>query len=61
MSKIQTLLTAGIGQGALVVTETAAQAIEPTEVASIGQLIIQIVIGIVTLWKLVKKPKPKND
>jgi hypothetical protein len=61
MSKLQTLLTAGIGQGALVVTETAAQTIEPTEVASIGQLIIQIVIGIVTLWKLVKKPKPKND
>ena len=55
-----TILTAGIGE--LLVMSTGAVADvaampTPDEVQSIGQLIIQILIGIVTVWKLVKKPK----
>ena len=34
--------------------------IGPDEISTIGQLIIQLAIGIATIWKLIKKPKNKN-
>jgi hypothetical protein len=60
--KINTLLTAGIGNMGVVIASSA-ELPTPAEVQSIGQLIIQAIIAIVTVWKLVKKPKPtqKND
>lgn len=58
---IFTLLTGSVGVASVQVTETVAQNIPtPEEVSSIGQLLIQIIIGIVTVWKLVKKPKNEN-
>ena len=58
---IFTLLTGSIGVATVQVTEAVAQNIPtPEEVSSIGQLLIQIIIGIVTVWKLVKKPKNEN-
>jgi len=44
--------------GAEVVKEVAV--IGPDEISTIGQLIIQLAIGIATIWKLIKKPKNKN-
>lgn len=29
----------------------------PEEVQTVGQLLIQLVIGAITIWKLVKKPR----
>jgi hypothetical protein len=58
---IFTLLTGSVGVATVQVTEAVAQNIPtPEEVSSIGQLLIQIIIGIVTVWKLVKKPKNEN-
>lgn len=31
------------------------------QIEGIGKLLIQLAIGLVTLWKMVKKPKPKNN
>ena len=58
------LLTAGVGE--LLVTAAGsvnevASIPTPEEVQTIGQLLIQLIIGIVTIWKLVKKPKKEND
>lgn len=58
-----TILTAGVGE--LLVAATGAlnevtTIPTPEEVQTVGQLLIQLIIGIVTIWKLVKKPK-KND
>jgi hypothetical protein len=59
-NKINTILTAAIGTSAVEVTQQ--MPIPSTEdVQNIGQLIIQVLIGIVTLWKMLKKPKPKQD
>jgi hypothetical protein len=33
----------------------------PEEISQIGHLIIQIAIGLVTLWRLVKSPKGGNN
>lgn len=54
-----TLLTSAVGQGAVVATAMA-DIPTPAEVQSIGQLIIQAIIAIITVWKLVKKPKPNE-
>lgn len=55
-----TLLTAGAGELLVAATgainEVAAMP-TPDEVQTVGQLLIQLVIGIVTIWKLLKKPK----
>ena len=58
-----TLLTAGVGELLVAATGAVTEVASiptPDEVQTIGQLLIQLVIGIVTIWKLVKKPK-KND
>jgi hypothetical protein len=61
---ITTILTGTLGVAGVEVAETVATTVPgPEEVQSIGQLIIQVVIGIITIWKLLKKPKtnePKN-
>lgn len=56
-----TLMTGSVGVATVQVTEAVATTIpSPEEVSSIGQLLIQIIIGIVTVWKLIKKPKNEN-
>jgi hypothetical protein len=53
-----TLLTAVAGETAV----TIAGAIPtPDQVQNVGQLIIQAIIALITIWKLVKKPKKTND
>lgn len=61
--KITTIGTAGIGSLLVAGTDAVASSALPTpdEVSTIGQLLIQLAIGIVTIWKLLKKPKTKND
>ena len=62
-NNINTILTGILGVSTVEVTEVVAQSVPtPEEVSNIGQLLIQIVIGIVTVWKLLKKKKdePKN-
>jgi hypothetical protein len=52
----QTILTAITGESLL--TIAGAAEIPPTdEIQNVGQLVIQLIIGIITIWKLVKKPK----
>lgn len=59
--QIITLATGTIGVATVEVTEAVASSMPtPEEVSTIGQLLIQIIIGIVTVWKLVKKPKNEN-
>jgi hypothetical protein len=58
-NNLSTLLTGGIGTLAV----TAADQISmpaPEDIQSLGQLFIQVIIGIITIWKMVKKPKPKQ-
>lgn len=52
------LFTAVIGETAVSMAD---QVVMPTpdDIQSFGQLFIQLIIGIVTIWKMVKKPKPK--
>jgi hypothetical protein len=63
-NNITTILTGTLGVAGVEVAEAVATSVPgPEEVQSIGQLIIQVVIGIITIWKLIKKPKnnePKN-
>jgi hypothetical protein len=56
---IETILTGGIAQGTILMADSIPM--DSGDVQNIGQLIIQIIVGIVTVWKLVKKPKPKKD
>jgi hypothetical protein len=50
------MIASGIGLGAV-----EAVSIVPIEsVETIGKLLIQLAIGIITLWKVLKKDKPKN-
>ena len=57
-----TLLTGITGETLLYLTGTMEGTIPaPDEVQNVGQLVIQIVIGIITVWKLLKKQKePKK-
>lgn len=55
-----TLLTAGVGELLVMATGSVTEVASiptPDEIQTVGQLIIQLFIGIVTIWKLVKKPK----
>lgn len=61
-NNFNTILTGILGVSTVEVTEVVAQSVPtPEEVSSIGQLLIQIVIGIVTVWKLIKKPKKDGN
>jgi len=52
MNKLQLALTGIVG----VAASTAAPLLEPKDVGDIMQILTQIIIGIVTIWKLIKKP-----
>jgi hypothetical protein len=59
-NNIGTIMTAVAGNvGVMLTTQVAENIPSPEEVQTIGQLLIQLVIGIVTIWKLIKKPKDK--
>jgi hypothetical protein len=60
MKNISTLLIASAGEAAVAVTG-AVEMPTPQDVQSVGQLIIQAIIALITVWKLVKKPKNNND
>lgn len=59
--KISTIGTAGIGSLLVAGTDAVATATIPTpdEISTLGQLLIQLAIGIATIWRIVKKPKDK--
>jgi hypothetical protein len=59
-NNIHTLLTGAIGTTAVQIADQV-QMPAPEEVQSIGQLLIQLVIGIITIWKMVKKPKKTQE
>ena len=60
-NNIGTLLTGVAGNvGVMLTTQVTENIPSPEEVQTIGQLLIQLVIGIVTIWKLIKKPKNKE-
>jgi hypothetical protein len=58
-NNIGTILTAVLGATAVEVTG-AVDLPTPDQVQSVGQLALQAIIAIITIWKLIKKPK-KND
>jgi hypothetical protein len=57
--KLSTIGTGGVGSLLVAGTDAIAQSTipSPDEISTIGQLIIQLAIGIATIWKLIKKPK----
>ena len=56
---VETIGTGVIGT-VLVQGAEAVQNIGPEEISTLGQLLIQLAIGIATIWKIIKKPKNKN-
>jgi hypothetical protein len=58
-----TLITALTGNVAIIGTNVvASQTIpSPDEIQSIGQLIIQAIIGIITVWRVLKDKKKNKD
>jgi hypothetical protein len=59
-NNIGTILTAAVGTAAVEVTG-AVNMPTPEEIQSVGQLALQAIIAIITIYKLVKKPKKQND
>lgn len=59
---INTILTGATGVGLVEATEVVSSGMPtPSEINDLGSLVIQVIIGIITIWKLVKKPKePKK-
>lgn len=55
-NNFSTILTAVAGETAVALTG-AVEIPTPDQVQSVGQLIIQAIIAIITVWKLIKKPK----
>jgi hypothetical protein len=55
-NNLNTFLTGAVGTTAVEIADKV-QMPAPEDVQSIGQLLIQLVIGIITIWKMVKKPK----
>lgn len=54
MNKAYTLTVGLLGEAGV----TAVDAINPSDIATIGDLIIKLVIGVITIWGLLKKKKP---
>lgn len=52
---ITTILTATMGAGAVEVTNMALPSNDTIEL--LGQLLVQLAIGIATIWRIIKKPK----
>lgn len=59
-NNITTLLTAAVGATAVEVTGHVGLP-TPEEIQSVGQLALQAIIAIITIYKLVKKPKKKDN
>ena len=59
--KISTIATGGIGSLLVAGTDAVATATipSPDEISTLGQLLIQLAIGIATIWRIIKKPKDK--
>ena len=57
-TNIDTLVTAVAGTSAVAVAGIV-NLPTPDEVQSVGQLLIQAIIAVITVWKLIKKPKTK--
>ncbi len=53
MNKLQLALTGIVG----VAASNVAPLLEPKDIGDLMQVITQIAIAIVTLWKLIKKPR----
>lgn len=58
-ANIETIGT-GVFGTLLVSGAESVSSIGPEELSTIGQLLIQLAIGIATIWKLIKKPKNKD-
>jgi hypothetical protein len=58
-NNIGTILTAAVGATAVEVAGAVSMP-TPDEIQGVGQLAIQVIIALITIWKLVKKPK-KDD
>jgi hypothetical protein len=54
-TNVTTLLTAGLGAGAVEITPVVIPSTDTIEL--LGQLLIQLAIGIATIWRIIKKPK----
>lgn len=55
---VTTVAVGAVGAGAVEATNVLMANIPtPDEVSTIGQLLIQLVIGVVTVWRIIKKPK----
>jgi hypothetical protein len=54
------LLTIATGAAGVTAVEVVNQLPSPSEMQSIGSLIIQIIVGLITIFKLLKKDKPKK-
>ena len=59
VNNINTLLTGSVGTLAVTLADQVSMP-APEEVQSFGQLLIQLIIGVITIWKMIKKPKPKE-
>lgn len=59
-NNLNTFLTGAVGTTAVEIADKV-QMPAPEDVQSIGQLLIQLVIGIITIWKMVKKPKKNQE
>lgn len=58
-NNINTLLTGAVGTAAVEIADKV-QMPAPEDVQSIGQLLIQLIIGAITIWKMLKKPRSKD-
>jgi hypothetical protein len=57
---LNTLLTGTIGTAAVQIADQVTMP-APEDIQSVGQLLIQVIIGIITIWKMVKKPKAPKE
>lgn len=60
MKEHVTTIGTGVVGTVLVQSAEAVQTIGPEEISTLGQLLIQLAIGIATIWKIIKKPKQKD-
>lgn len=57
--KVNTILTATIGAASVQATDIAIDAISSADIAALTQTIVNVLIGIITIYKLLKKNKAK--
>lgn len=60
MKEHVTTIGTGVVGTVLVQGAEAVQTIGPDEISTLGQLLIQLAIGVATIWKIIKKPKNKD-